>query len=206
MGGRSGSRVAVVDCGSRTTKDIAAALVGLGAAVVVVPLGSVGTPHTPGSGGTPHTPGDALPDHDALVVSGGPRLFTGEPELIERFAFLDALTVPTLGVCLGHQALGMRRGARIFRGAERRAPEPMEIVAAHALVAGLGEAPVFRADHCEGIDLPEGFVCLARSPHYAVEAMAHAELPLFGVQFHPEVSGEPGLRLFANFLSLITRL
>jgi GMP synthase-like glutamine amidotransferase len=185
MAASSDSEVAVVDCGSKTTPDIVAALEALGARVARVPLDAAGSLRG-----------------DAVIVSGGPRLFTSEPELIDRFAFLDALELPTLGICLGHQAIGMRHGARIHRGEERRAMEALEIVRAHPLLAGLGAAPLFRADHCEGIELPAGFQCLARSEHYHVEVMTHAERPLFGVQFHPEVSGAVGMQLLRNFLAL----
>jgi GMP synthase-like glutamine amidotransferase len=56
-------------------------------------------------------------------------------------------------------------------------------------------------DHTEGISLPSSFIHLAWSKDYAVEGMRHPHLPLWGVQFHPEVSDENGKKLIANFLA-----
>ncbi len=177
--------VTVIDCGSRKVDAIVGALVAAGAQAEVVALGAA----------------SSRGRSDALVISGGPRLFTQEPELVREFGFLDEVTVPVLGICLGHQALGLREGARIFLGAERRGVEPISVLAPHPLFDGLGVAPVFAEDHCEGIALPSGWRCLARSAHYEVEAMVHEERRRVGVQFHPEVSGATGARLFANFVA-----
>ena len=56
-----------------------------------------------------------------------------------------------------------------------------------------------KADHCEGVSLPSGFQLLASSAFYEVEAMASTTHPNFGVQFHPEVSGEVGEIIIRNF-------
>jgi GMP synthase (glutamine-hydrolysing) len=63
---------------------------------------------------------------------------------------------------------------------------------------------LFRADedHCEGITLPDQFILLARSRSYDVEAMKHREKDIYGVQFHPETSNEPGRKIAHNFLKL----
>jgi GMP synthase-like glutamine amidotransferase len=177
-------RVTVVNCGSKKVGDIARLLARHGARPEIVPLRAAGA----GELG------------DAVVVSGGPRLFTKERRLIDRFAFLDDLAQPILGICLGHQALGMRDGARVYLGEPRRDVERLEIEVAHPLFDGLGPSPAFREDHCEGIDLPDGWRLLASSEAYPVEAMVHDTRPRCGVQFHPEVSGETGERFLRNFL------
>jgi GMP synthase-like glutamine amidotransferase len=180
-------RITVVDCGSRKVPDIVAMLARAGARPRRWPLEAC----------------DRLPAADGVVVSGGGRLFTAEPSLIDRFAFLDEMTVPILGICLGHQALAMRAGARVYLDVPRRGREEVEILAPHPLLAGLGRRPVFATDHTEGVGLPEGFCHLGRSAPYPVEVMADDSRCRFGVQFHPEISGEPGRRLFANFVSLV---
>lgn len=177
-------RVTIVDCGSRKVGDIAEILGGQGVTARVVALADAAELHGP----------------DALVISGGPRLFTSEPALVDAFAFLDAVTVPVLGICLGHQALGLRDGARVFLGQERRGEETVQVTRPHPVFRRLGDRPVFVADHTEGIELPEGWQCLARSESYGVEAMAHRSRPRVGVQFHPEVSPGTGPILLENFI------
>jgi GMP synthase-like glutamine amidotransferase len=176
----------VVDCGSKKVGSIVDALEAAGARGRIVALDDA--------------PSCDWSAPDLVVVSGGPRLFTEEEGLAERFVFLDRVKGALLGICLGHQALGLRYGARVFRGPERREVEAVEVTTPHPLFDGL-EAPLsFVTDHCEGITLPEGFVLLGSSSHYEVEVMAHATLPRFGVQFHPEVSDARGARLLANFV------
>jgi GMP synthase-like glutamine amidotransferase len=179
-------RVTVVDCGSKKVAAIGSMLEEAGARVDVVALDDVAESASA----------------DALVISGGPRLFTSEPGLIDAFAFVDSARVPVLGICLGHQAIALRHGARVFLGPERRQSETIVRAVAHPLMAGLPTQSEFVEDHCEGITLPTGFVALASSSHYDVEVMASDVRRLYGVQFHPEVSGPAGQRLLSNFVEL----
>ncbi|MGK7913206.1 MAG: type 1 glutamine amidotransferase [Synechococcus sp.] len=143
---------------------------------------------------------------DGIVISGGPHLFTDRKTytvLIQQFEFLDSLQLPTLGICLGHQALAIRHGSSAFLGAERRGTEAIEVVSEHELFYELPAHFSVTEDHCEGITLPPNFQLLASSAHYKVEAMASSVYPHFGVQFHPEVSGEVGEIVIHNFCNLI---
>ncbi len=181
-------KAAVVDCGSRRCTQLCAWLTRTNVSVRRVPLEQAAE--------------RGLSDAQIVVVSGGPRLFTADPTLIDRFAFIDGLTCPTLGICLGHQAIGLRYGARVHRGPSRRGEELVELHGPHPLFAGVDARSTFDADHCEGISAPPGFRVLASSGRYAVEAMVHRHRPLFGVQFHPETSGPVGQRLLDNFIRL----
>lgn len=186
-------QVAVVDCGSSKTEQLQTILQQLGGHCPIIPLSQANEVAW-------------ASDWDGVVMSGGPYLWT-QPEtrstLLPQFEFLETLTLPTLGICLSHQAIGLKNGTAIFLGAERRTLEPLKILAPHPLVAGLDKIPSFVEDHCEGIRLPTGFECIAASKYYDVEIMVATDRPLFGVQFHPEVSGESGVKLLANFMDLV---
>jgi GMP synthase-like glutamine amidotransferase len=78
------------------------------------------------------------------------------------------------------------------------------------LFEGLPGRMILRCSHyCEVKALPPGFDCLARSGHCAIEAMKHRELPLYGVQFHPEQYEAPflhGQKVLENFAKVASSL
>lgn len=147
-------------------------------------------------------------DHvDGLVISGGPHLFTDVEkgaELRATFNFLKTLELPVLGICLGHQAIGICHGASVYKGPENRKPVSIKIEKHHSIFDGIPSGTQFGEDHCEGITLPENFELLASSMDYPVEAMVSKTRPIIGVQFHPEISGEPGRILLGNFVNFAT--
>ncbi|MBV8712278.1 MAG: aminodeoxychorismate/anthranilate synthase component II [Solirubrobacterales bacterium] len=141
--------------------------------------------------------------YDRLIVSPGPCTPNEAGISLEAVKRFPKARVPTLGVCLGHQALVQAWGGRvvqhepvhgktttiehdgrtIFRGLRR----PLEVGRYHSLVAD-----------------PKLPVCLESSGRGAdvVMAVRHRELPAEGVQFHPEsVLTEQGRELLANFLA-----
>jgi GMP synthase (glutamine-hydrolysing) len=140
-----------------------------------------------------------------IIFSGSPTMFTeaDHKPYIEKFSFVKEGKIPTLGICFGHQLMGILHGAKIFRGEEVRTRIKIEIVKEDPLFAGLSPSTEMNEDHIEGITLPAGFIHLATSSFYTIEGMRHPFLPLWGVQFHPEVSGETGKKLIGNFLKLI---
>lgn len=137
-----------------------------------------------------------------IIFSGSPTYLTevDHTPYTERYSCIKEGKVPVLGICFGHQVMGIIHGAQIFRGEPVRTDVDIHVVKEDKLFAGLSPATVMRQDHTEGISLPAGFIHLAYSKDYAVEAMRHPYLPLWGIQFHPEVSGENGKRLIQNFL------
>jgi GMP synthase-like glutamine amidotransferase len=184
-------QIAVIDCGSKKVDAICSLAQELGCSIQKIPLAEANT-----------TRFEAF---QAVIISGGPGLFTDPgktPDLEQRFEFISRLTVPTLGICLGHQAIGLMHGARVFRGPEIRRLEKIELLHPHPLFEGIASGSLFGEDHCEGITLPERFTLLAASASYAVEAMAADDKPFYGLQFHPEISGEPGEIIFRNFIAL----
>lgn len=139
----------------------------------------------------------------AIVISPGP----GTPSRAGRV--LDLIrsnhSIPLLGVCLGHQALGEAFGARVVRGelpvhgkvtevrheGERLfagCPQPMHTARYHSLVI-------------ERESMPADLVVDAETPDGVIMAVSHRSRPLFGIQFHPESYGtSSGDRLIENFL------
>ena len=140
----------------------------------------------------------------AIIISGNPALIrdTGSG-FLEDFEMLRDLTIPVLGICFGHQVIGMLYGADVTIGKEDRSLRQLEILQDTPLFAGLSSNNVFQQDHTEEVALPEQFIHLASSSHCANEAMMHRDLPVYGVQFHPESSGDAGHQLLKNFLSLL---
>ena len=114
---------------------------------------------------------------------------------------------PLLGVCYGHQALAAAFGAWVRRDlASHLGEETVRIAAGGGIFSGFPASFPMHESHEEIVvrdpALKRNFALLAESGSGLVEAIAHRERPLFGVQFHPERSGELGVRLLANFLRI----
>jgi anthranilate synthase component II len=121
--------------------------------------------------------------------------------LIERFAG----TVPILGVCLGHQAIGQAFGGRIVR-AERVMHGKVSPVAhdGHGVFAGLPSPLTATRYHSLAIErasIPACLAITATADDGEIMGVRHREWPVEGVQFHPEaILSEHGHALLRNFL------
>jgi para-aminobenzoate synthetase component 2 len=149
---------------------------------------------------------DELDDVDGVLVSPGP----GTPERagasIEAIRRSAAKELPLLGVCLGHQAIGAAWG-----GIVERAPELLHgktSLVHHGgagVLAGLPDPFVGTRYHSLSIrpgTLPAELEVTGRTDTGVIMAVRHRELPIEGVQFHPEsVLTEGGHRLLANWMA-----
>ncbi|MBL6633946.1 MAG: aminodeoxychorismate/anthranilate synthase component II [Thermoleophilia bacterium] len=147
---------------------------------------------------------DLAPTH--LVISPGPKT----PD--EAGISLDAIRelagqVPILGVCLGHQAIGQAFGGTVVRGREpvhgktsaiahdgrtvfAGLPDPMTATRYHSLVV-------------ERESLPDELEVSAWSDGDVIMGLRHRDLPVEGVQFHPEsILSDQGRALLGNFLGM----
>lgn len=187
---RASRTILVIDCGSEKVNSIQRIVSQAGCQSQVVGLNEIKDVR--------------LARYAGIVISGSHILLTQADSgtYVRLFNFIPSIKCPVLGICLGHQVIGLIYGARVFRGPERRTREIIQIVRRERLFQGLDD--LFRADedHCEGITLPDQFILLARSRSYDVEAMKHREKDIYGVQFHPETSNEPGRKIAHNFLKL----
>jgi anthranilate synthase/aminodeoxychorismate synthase-like glutamine amidotransferase len=118
-------------------------------------------------------------------------------------------TIPILGVCLGHQAIGEAYGGKVVRagrvmhgktsriehdgrGLFEGLPSPLEVMRYHSLIV-------------ESDSLPGELRVLARSrdDQSEIQAMRHESHPVWGVQFHPEsILTQEGKGILRNFLAL----
>lgn len=142
---------------------------------------------------------------DGILLSPGP----GTPERAgASIALVRACAkarTPLLGVCLGHQAIGVA-----FGGTVDRAPELLhgKTSTVHHTDAGVlhGLPDPFTATRYHSLTilpetLPEALEVTGRTDSGVIMAVRHTELPIHGVQFHPEsILTEGGHRMLANWL------
>ena len=140
-------------------------------------------------------PGPGTPSEAGITVAA-----------IRRFGS----TIPILGVCLGHQAIGEAYGGRVIHaprgvmhgktsrirhqstGLFMGVPNPLEVMRYHSLVVEQGSLPAELEVTASAVDDPT-----------EIHALRHREHPVHGVQFHPESIGTPeGRRVLENFLRI----
>lgn len=149
-----------------------------------------------------------LAEYDGVLLSpgpGGPRDAGATVDIVAQCA---RLRMPLLGVCLGHQAIGAAFGTEVSEAPELMhgmvsaiehggsglfdgIPSPVDVGRYHSLALAADE-------------LPAEIAVTARTASGTVMAIEHRNLPIAGVQFHPEsVLTEHGYRLLANWLAAI---
>jgi anthranilate synthase/aminodeoxychorismate synthase-like glutamine amidotransferase len=144
----------------------------------------------------------------AIVLSPGP-CTPAEAGITVPVVRRWGATIPILGVCLGHQAIGEAYGGRVIRAAKvmhgktslvrhdgreifAGLPSPLQVMRYHSLVV-------------EATSLPSELIVLARADddQNEIHAMRHREHRVWGVQFHPESIMTPeGKGILKNFLAL----
>ena len=143
---------------------------------------------------------------DRVMISPGPCSPTEAGVSIDMIAAF-AGKKPLLGVCLGHQSIGQHFGAKVVRAdrlmhgktspvSHRNTdifaglPNPMEATRYHSLIV-------------ERVSLPDCLEVTAETAKGEIMGLAHKELPVWGVQFHPEsLATQEGMKMLENFLKL----
>ena len=145
-------------------------------------------------------------DPDAIVLSPGPCTPKEAGICLDLIAAASA-TIPILGVCLGHQAIGDAFGGRVVR-----APTPVHgklSVIRHdraGIFRGINapfQATRYHSLVVERASLPGELIVTADTEDGLIMGLAHTNLPVHGVQFHPEsIASEHGYLMLQNFLDI----
>jgi para-aminobenzoate synthetase component 2 len=149
----------------------------------------------------------AAEEFDGILLSPGP----GTPERagasIPLVRACAAATTPLLGVCLGHQAIGVAFGGTVDRAPELLHGKTSSVY--HSNIGVLQGLPdPFTATRYHSLTilpdtLPEELQATARTEGGVIMGVQHVDLPIHGVQFHPEsILTEGGHRMLANWLTL----
>jgi anthranilate synthase component II len=143
---------------------------------------------------------------DAIVLSPGPCTPNEAGICLDLIAEARG-TVPILGVCLGHQAIGQAYGGRVVRAASLMHGKLSRIRhGGRSVFQGLPdgfEATRYHSLIVERETLPDCLEVTAETDDGVIMGFSHKTLPLHGVQFHPEsIASEHGHRLLQNFLAL----
>jgi para-aminobenzoate synthetase component 2 len=190
---RVSPRILVVDNYDSFVYTIVGYLTQLGARCTVVRNDAVGP--------------EAADDADGVLLSPGPGTPAQagvSPAVVRRAAQTGT---PLLGVCLGHQALGEVYGATVTHAAELLHGKTSEVEHdGSGVLSGLPSPFTATRYHSLAVleeTVPDELEVTARTAGGVVMGLRHRELPLHGVQFHPEsVLTQGGHRLLANWLQL----
>ena len=111
---------------------------------------------------------------------------------------------PLLGVCLGHQSIGQHFGGKVVRGGLMHGKTSSVTHDGTGIFAGLPSPFIATRYHSLIVDdVPDGLVVNCTSDDGHVMGFRHKELPIHGVQFHPEsIATEHGHEMLANFLRM----
>lgn len=139
---------------------------------------------------------------DAFLISPGPCTPNEAGVSLDLVEACAAEGRPLLGVCLGHQAIGQHFGGRVERGGLMHGKTSPVLHDGSGLFAGLPSP--FAATRYHSLivnDIPDSLLVNARAEDGVVMGFRHRDLPIHGVQFHPEsIATEHGHAMLANFL------
>jgi anthranilate synthase component 2 len=143
---------------------------------------------------------------DAIVLSPGPCTPKEAGICLELIAAASE-TIPILGVCLGHQAIGDAFGGKVVR-----APVPVHGKLSNIRHGGLGifrgingtfQATRYHSLVVDRASLPADLNVTADTEDGLIMGLAHRSLPVHGVQFHPEsIASDHGHLMLRNFLDI----
>jgi anthranilate synthase component II len=142
---------------------------------------------------------------DAIVLSPGPCTPT-EAGICLDLAHKAAASIPILGVCLGHQAIGQAFGGKVVRATPVHGKVSEIKHAGSGVFRGINgplKATRYHSLVVERVSMPSELIVNAETDDHLVMGLMHTSLPIHGVQFHPEsIASEHGHQMLKNFLDL----
>jgi para-aminobenzoate synthetase component II len=143
---------------------------------------------------------------DGVLISPGPGIPDDAGVSVAMVQACASRRLPLLGVCLGHQAIGAAFGAAVVRAPELLHGKTSEVCHdGSGVLSGLPSPFTATRYHSLAVEestLPAEIVVTGRTGSGVVMALRHRELPIEGVQFHPEsVLTHGGHQLVGNWLS-----
>ena len=149
------------------------------------------------------TPAAELSGRKGIIISGGPASVyePGSPKIDPAILRLPGTAV--LGICYGLQVIAFELGGVVQKGEKGEyGMATLQSSQSHPLFTGLNGQTRVWMSHRDRVEVPPpGFDVLATTGECPVAAIAHKDMPLLGLQFHPEVvHTEHGLEIYSNFL------
>ena len=146
---------------------------------------------------------------EALIISPGPGRPKDSGVSMEAINLLGP-TVPTLGICLGHQCIAEVFGGKIIEATEILHGKTSLINhEKHPLFTDISnpfKATRYHSLVVESDSMPAELKSLASSDDGTIMALAHKEYPIYGMQFHPESAfTNVGMHLLQNFLNIVEK-
>ena len=142
----------------------------------------------------------------ALVLSPGPKKPSEVPILFEIIEHFET-KIPLLGICLGHQAIGMYYGLEITRSSHPVHGSPVEIIISDDPIFKSIQRPFFAMRYNSLTLNPAkngGLKVICQDNDGEIMGLKHPILPIYSFQFHPESIGTPqGILIFKNWIELV---
>jgi len=144
-----------------------------------------------------------IKDYSGLVLSPGPKS-PRELPILAQILEIYADQIPILGICLGHQAIGMYYGHTLVKSESPMHGISVKIFVMKNLIFKNIDPENFRAMRYNSLAIaerePSELQVIARDEAGEIMAFQHRSLPIYSFQFHPESIGTPqGLTLFQNW-------
>lgn len=139
-----------------------------------------------------------------FLISPGPCTPTEAGISLDLVAACAKTAKPLLGVCLGHQSIGQHFGGQVVRGGLMHGKTSPVAHDGTGIFVGLPSPFMATRYHSLIVDdVPDGLVVNCTSDDGHVMGFRHKDLPIHGVQFHPEsIATEHGHEMLANFLRI----